>query len=261
MRIALSIAGTDPTGAAGLQLDLQVFRLHGVHGEGVVTAINVQDTAKVHQVLPAFPSVVLEQIRVLLADLPPDAIKLGMLASDDVVRSVGLGLATLGERRVPLVIDPVLFASDGTPLLERRAWGSLSELFRDALVTPNLVEAELLTGGDVSSEAGVEAAARKLVQDQGAGGALVKGGHREGPPDDLLALRDGGGVALRWLRGERIDVGPVRGTGRALSSAITARLALGEGIEEAVAGARDFLGEALRRAEARGRGARLLVFA
>jgi hydroxymethylpyrimidine/phosphomethylpyrimidine kinase len=123
MRIALSIAGSDPTGGAGLQTDLQVFRALGVHGAGVITAITVQDTSNVHEVLPVFPNVVLKQIRTLLADITPDAVKLGMLASDDVARMVELGLRDLGSSpadRPPIVIDPVLAASDGTPLLERR---------------------------------------------------------------------------------------------------------------------------------------------
>ena len=95
MRVALSIAGSDPTGGAGLQADLQVFRTLGVHGAGVVTALTVQDTEKVHEVLPAFPNVVLAQLRVLLRDVQPDAVKLGMLATDDVARSVELGLREL----------------------------------------------------------------------------------------------------------------------------------------------------------------------
>jgi len=109
MRIALSIAGSDPTGGAGLQADLQVFRAFGVHGAGVITALTVQDTAKVHQVLPAFPNVVLAQLRVLLRDLRPDAVKIGMLATDDVARNVELGLRELDGRpdgRPPLVIAP-----------------------------------------------------------------------------------------------------------------------------------------------------------
>ena len=97
MRVALSIAGSDPTGGAGLQADLQVFRALGVHGAGVVTALTVQDTQRVHQVLPAFPSVVLEQLRVLLRDVTPDAVKIGMLATDDVARNVELGLNDLGR--------------------------------------------------------------------------------------------------------------------------------------------------------------------
>lgn len=262
MRTALSIAGSDPTGGAGLQLDLQVFRAHGVHGMGVVTALTVQDTQKVHQVLPAFPSVVLDQLRVVLRDVAPDAVKLGMLASDDVARSVDLGLQELDPaRRTPLVLDPVLAASDGTPLLERRAWGTLQDLIgRATLVTPNLAEAEALSGCDVSTREGVEAAAAVFVSDLGAGAALVKGGHREGAPDDLLALRQGGSVSFHWLPGERIPGGAVHGTGCALASAAAARLACGDALPEAVDGARRFVAEGLRRAVALGRRARFLAF-
>ncbi len=264
MHTALAIAGSDPTGGAGLQLDLQVFRSLGVHGAGVVTALTVQDTVKVHQVLPAFPSVVLNQIRRLLEDFVPDAIKIGMLASDDVLRSVALGLETVearGEALPPIVIDPVLVASDGQPLLERRAWGSLECLIaRATLVTPNLPEAEALTGIDVSGDAGVEAAARFFLEQLGAGAALLKGGHRQGPPDDLLARTGPGGTTLEWLRGDRIDTGPVHGTGCALSSAIAAGLARGDDLSDAVALGRKFVATALRRAERVGRGAGLLGF-
>jgi hydroxymethylpyrimidine/phosphomethylpyrimidine kinase len=264
MRIALSIAGSDPTGGAGLQADLQVFRALGVHGAGVVTALTVQDTEKVHQVLPAFPNVVLAQLRVLLRDLRPHAIKLGMLASDDVARSVELGLRELDHptgERPPLVIDPVLAASDGTPLLERRGWGMLQDLIgRATLVTPNLAEAAALTGCDVSNDEGIEAAACAFVSNLGANAALVKGGHREGALRDLLAFREGGSVSLQWLEGERIDAGHVHGTGCALASAIAANLAQGETLLSAVEHARRFVSEAIRRSAALGRHARLLAF-
>jgi hydroxymethylpyrimidine kinase/phosphomethylpyrimidine kinase len=260
MRIALSIAGSDPSGGAGLQLDLQVFRALGVHGAGVVTALTIQDTRKVHRVLPAFPSVVMDQLRVLLADVVPHAIKLGMLASDDVLRAVALGLEAGAEPQPPRVIDPVLFASDGTPLLERRAWGGLVEGMRGAaLVTPNLPEAEALSGLDASSRRGAEQAARWFVAEAGAGAALVKGGHREGAPDDCLARRDGTGVAIEWLAGERIPGPPVHGTGCALSAAIAAGLARGDALAAAVARGRSFVREAIRRAESVGAG-RLLGF-
>jgi hydroxymethylpyrimidine/phosphomethylpyrimidine kinase len=264
MYVALSIAGSDPTGGAGLQADLQVFRTLGVHGAGVVSALTVQDTAKVHQVLPVFPSVVLEQIRTVLADLVPDAIKIGALASDDVVRNVDLGLNYLpadAAPRIPIVIDPVLAASDGTPLLERRAWGALQAMMsRATLVTPNLDEAAALTECDTSTEEGTQAAACVFVSEMGAGAALVKGGHREGPPRDLLAIRDGGSVSLRWLEGERIAGVKVHGTGCALASAITARLARGEALEAAVEYGRQFIVKALRNAGARGSRARLLAY-
>ncbi|HKJ24037.1 MAG TPA: bifunctional hydroxymethylpyrimidine kinase/phosphomethylpyrimidine kinase [Myxococcota bacterium] len=263
MKMALSIAGSDPTGGAGMQLDLQVFRALGLHGAGVPTALTVQDTNGVRQVLPCFPSVVLDQLRVLLADLRPDAVKIGMLASDDVVRSVALALSGLDET-IPWVIDPVLASSDGKPLLERRAWGTLAGLFpRAALVTPNRPEAALLTDVDTSSDAGTEEAAAVLLA-EGARAVLVKGGHRDGAPRDLLAVRDaGGGERFDWLEGERVVTGPVHGTGCALSSAIAAGLALGRSLEEAVAEARAFVAAAIARAAAeppRGAGAWLLRF-
>jgi hydroxymethylpyrimidine/phosphomethylpyrimidine kinase len=253
MKIALSIAGSDPTGGAGLQADLQVFRALGVHGMGVPTALTVQDTARVHEVLPVFPSVVLKQLRALLRSTKPDALKIGMLASDDVARNVELGLHELDPvRQTPIVIDPVLAASDGTPLLERRAYGTLQDLIgRAHLVTPNLHEAAALTGSDVSTREGVEAAAAQLVNGLGARAALVKGGHREGAPDDLLALREGGSASFHWLPGERIPGADVHGTGCALSSAITAHLARGAELRDAVESARRFVRDAIRKAQAR----------
>jgi hydroxymethylpyrimidine kinase/phosphomethylpyrimidine kinase len=253
----LTIAGSDPTGGAGLQADLQVFRSHDVHGGAVVTALTVQDGRKVHQVLPVFPSVVVSQLRALLQQLRPDAVKIGMLGSDDVARAVALGLRTLEAAPggpPPVVIDPVLFASDGTPLLERRGWPALLELCRGAaLVTPNLQEAEALTGCSTESAEGCEEAALALIAEHGATAALVKGGHRAGAPDDLLAWRADDDVVLRWLPGERTP-GDAHGTGCALSAAIAARLAFGEDLLAAVEGARAFVAEALRRAEERAPG-------
>lgn len=249
MRVALTIAGSDPSGAAGLQADLQVFRSLGVHGAGVLTALNVQDTGRVHRVLPAFPSVVLEQLRALLRDFTPHAVKIGQLASDDVARNVALGLAELpGE--VPIVVDPVLAASDGTSLLERRGWPALLALVaRATLVTPNLPEARALTGVDVSTREGVESAARRFVEEFGARAALVKGGHAAGPPHDLLAVRGPANeVEFTWLPGERIEGGGARGTGCALSAAAAAGLALGDDLERAVARAREWVAAGLRRA-------------
>lgn len=260
--IALTIAGSDPTGGAGLQQDLQVFRSLGVHGAAVVTALTIQDTRKVHRVLPAFPNVVLEQLRVLLRDVAPHAVKLGMLATDDVARMVELGLAEWKTPRTgtpALVIDPVLTASDGTALLERRAWTTLGRLFSGAaLVTPNLPEAGQLTGCDVSTAGGVEAAARTLVGDLGANAALVKGGHREGPPDDLLAERDAAGVTVTWLPGSRIEGASVHGTGCALAAAAAAGLAAGASLRDAVERARRFVADGYRNAFRAGQGARLL---
>ncbi len=257
----LTIAGSDPTGGAGLQADLQVLAAHGVHGSGVPTALTVQDSARVHRVLPVFPSVVLDQLRVLLADITPAAIKIGMLATDDVARNVQWGLASLSEE-VPIVIDPVLSSSDGTSLLERRAWPVLCELMQNCqLVTPNLIEAELLTDVQISRRADSERAARVFISEHGCRAVLIKGGHRAGPPDDLLAVHRDAGIEFTWFDGERIDAGPVHGTGCALASAITAGLALGRPLEEAVASARRFVASGLRNATQVGRASRFLGWA
>ncbi len=243
---ALSIAGSDPTGGAGLQLDLQVFAAHGVHGMAVPTALTAQSTKGVDRVLPVFPNVVADQLSSLLGDLRPGAIKLGMLATDDVLIAVAQQLEGLD---VPRVIDPVLHASDGTPLLERRAWDTLRLrlLPGAALITPNLEEARLLT-----DQSDPEAAARALLE-AGARAALVTGGHADAAPDDYLCTQDGG----QWLRGKRFP-GPIHGTGCALSAAITARLARGEALEPAVHAAKRFVARAIEHSVAPGAGQRLL---
>jgi hydroxymethylpyrimidine/phosphomethylpyrimidine kinase len=247
---ALSIAGSDPTGGAGLQLDLQVFALHGVHGMAVPTALTVQSTKGVQRTHPTFPSVVSEQLTCLLEDIRPDAIKVGMLATDDIAIRVA---ALLDGLEAPRVVDPVLRASDGSFLLERRAWGHLVErvIAGCALVTPNLEEARALT-----DETDPERGARVLLE-AGAGAVLVTGGDAEGSADDFLLTQDGG----EWLRGERVGGGPAHGTGCALSSAVAARLARGELLEDAVRGGRRFVREAIVGAAAIGKGQRLLRLA
>jgi len=259
MTHALTIAGSDPTGGAGLQADLQVFHALGVHGTGVITALTVQDSQKVHSVLPVFPNVILEQLRVLLSDLPPAAVKIGMLGTDDSARNVLLALGSL-DPLPPIVVDPVLRASDGTSLLERRAFGALRALFSLAkLVTPNLDEAQELSGEDPRTRKGAENAARKLLE-SGAEAILIKGGHRDGAPSDLLAMRERDGERFEWLEGKRIEVGRVHGTGCALSAAIAAYLARGETTADAVTLSREFIQRAIEHSLERGAGARFLVF-
>ena len=260
MKSALSIAGSDPTGGAGMQADLQTFALHGVRGAGIVSALTIQDSVRVHSVLPVFPSVVLDQIRTLLADATPDVIKIGMLATDDVARNVVLGLQSV-RGKVPIVIDPVLEASDGTPLLERRAWPALHELIRGChLVTPNLNEAERLSDIDCSRKKDCEKAADFFIHELGAGAVLLKGGHRSGSPDDLLALGGGSETRFIWLEGERIESAPVHGTGCALASSVAAGLAQGRPMEDAVQRARTFVREGISTSAQFGQGARFLGF-
>jgi hydroxymethylpyrimidine/phosphomethylpyrimidine kinase len=244
---ALTIAGSDPTGGAGIQMDLQVFALHGVHGMAVPTALTVQSSQRVHAVHPTFPSVFSDQLNIALEDTRPDAVKIGMLATADIVLRLGLILERVSA---PVVVDPILRASDGSLLLERRGWEDLVErvIAGCALVTPNRTEARELT-----DEEDPERAAHVLL-DAGAGAVLVKGGHAEGPPDDFLLTPEEG----TWLPGTRVEVGPVHGTGCALSAAIAARLARGEPLALAVRGAKVFLERALERSAAHHPGERRL---
>jgi hydroxymethylpyrimidine/phosphomethylpyrimidine kinase len=261
MQSALSIAGSDPTGGAGLQADLQVFQSLGVHGAAVPTALTIQDGLRIGQVLPVFPTALLEMLRTTLDAVRPAAIKIGMLGTDDAVRNTTLALARLED--VPVVIDPVLAASDGSPLLERRAHPALRNLaFGRALLTPNWPEAEALIGDALPRRRDGEAAAHQLLEDLELGAILLKGGHLEGNPDDFLVWRAGGPgqgeIHCEWLPGERLPGAPVHGTGCALSAAITAGLALGKDLFEAVVEARRFVHEAIEKAHTLPNGARIL---
>ena len=263
MLSALSIAGSDPTGGAGLQADLQVFRSFGVHGGAVPTALTIQDGLRIRQVLPVFPSALLDMLRVTLDALRPGAVKIGMLGTDDVVRNVLLALAPFPD--LPVVIDPVLAASDGSALLERRAYPALRDLaFGRTLLTPNWPEAEILIGEALPRRRDGEAAARSLLEDLQLEGVLLKGGHLDGDADDLLVIREGdrksGSIVSKWLPGERIPGDPVHGTGCALSAAIAAGLALGRPLEQSVVEARAFVRTAIAAASPLKNGARILGY-
>ena len=263
MQSVLSIAGSDPTGGAGLQADLQVFAAFGIHGGAVPTALTTQDGLRIRQVLPVFPSALLEMLRSTLDALRPAAIKIGMLGTDDATRNVLLALAPFAD--TPVVIDPVLAASDGSPLLERRAYPALRNLaFQRCLLTPNWHEAESLLETSLPRRRDGEAAARKLLEDLQLEGVLLKGGHLDGDADDLLVMREGnakdGKVTTEWLSGERLPGDPVHGTGCALSAAITASLAQGHSLRESVVRARAFVRKAIDAAESLPNGARILRF-
>jgi len=249
----LTIAGSDSGGGAGLQADLKTFAAHGVYGMSVVTAVTAQNTRGVLAVHEVPAGVVRAQLGAVLDDLGADAIKVGMLASGDTVEVVARGLAavTEGAARVPLVVDPVLVAKGGAPLLHEDAVERLRRelLPRATLVTPNLPEAERLTGMPVASAAERLAAARSLAALGCA--VLLKGGH------------DGGGELVDLLvDGERVErfVHPrqvtrhTHGTGCTLSAAIAARLARGEALAAAVAGAVDYVQRALAAAPGLGGG-------
>jgi hydroxymethylpyrimidine/phosphomethylpyrimidine kinase len=251
--VVLTIAGSDPSGGAGLQADLKTFAAHGVYGASVVTALTAQDTRGVRALLEVDPAFVAAQLDAVRDDLDVAAGKTGMLLRPDVIETVA---ARLRARPLPhLVVDPVMIATSGDPLIEPVAAARLRDLLLPlaTLVTPNLHEAAALTGRPVASQAQMRDAARALL-DLGARAALVKGGHLEGAPIDVLH----DGRALHELPGARVPGGPTHGTGCTLSAAIAARLARGEELVAAATAAKRWVARAIAGALPIGHGARPL---
>jgi hydroxymethylpyrimidine/phosphomethylpyrimidine kinase len=235
--VALSIAGSDSGGGAGIQADLKTFHAHGVFGTTAITAITAQNTLGVHGVHPIPAGMVRAQIDAVATDLPPAAFKTGMLATAELVRTVR---EAIDAHRLPgYVLDPVMVASSGDRLLDQEAERTVLEMLVPvaAVVTPNLHEAEILVGFPVGDEAAMERAAERLVE-AGAAAALVKGGHLEGP--ETVDLLFDGEAVHRWRR-PRLDTRNSHGTGCTLSAALAAGLALGLPVVEASGLALDFV--------------------
>ena len=249
--IALTIAGSDSGGGAGIQADLKTFHRHAVFGTSVVTAITAQNTRGVAAWSAVEPSLITAQLDAVAADLRPAAVKSGMLGDREVVRAVAEGLRRHGLR--PYVLDPVMVATSGDPLLTEDAVAAIAaELLPLAdLVTPNLDETAILVGRPVRDLPAMERAARALVEEQGAGAALVKGGHLDGPEAVDVLFADG---ELTVVRHPRIDTTSTHGTGCTLSAAIAARLARGEALRPAVLAALDFVHRAIAGAPGLGGG-------
>jgi hydroxymethylpyrimidine/phosphomethylpyrimidine kinase len=251
--VALSIAGSDPSGGAGLQADLKTFAAFDVYGAAVVTCATAQNTVGVRAVHALPPDFVALQIDTVFDDLRVVAAKTGMLVSATIVAAVAERLRLHPE--AALVVDPVMVATSGARLIDDDAIVALRELLLPlaALVTPNLHEAAVLAGRrDVSTDARRREAAR-AIRDLGPA-VLVKGGHAVGSATDLL-LDEGGFLELQ---AERIEGGPTHGSGCTLSAAVVAGLAAGRSLRAAIAEAKAYVHEAIRRAPAIGRGARPL---
>ena len=238
----LSIAGSDSGGGAGIQADLKTFAALGCYGMTAITALTAQNTLGVRSIHAVPLEHLADQIDAVAEDIGVDAVKIGMLHSADTVRTVSAALKRHDLQRV--VLDPVMVATSGAKLIDDAAIAVLVyELFPlAAVVTPNLDEAALLVGRPLHDEAGMELAARQLLE-RGANAVLLKGGHLAGDTvSDLLVTRGG---APQWLRAPRIPTPNTHGTGCTLSSAIASHLALGADLGEAVARARDFIRGAL----------------
>lgn len=238
--VALSIAGSDPSGGAGIQADLKVFHQFGVYGEAVITLVTVQNTRGVQRVECLAGDVVADQIRAVIDDIPPAAAKTGALGNRAIIEAVAELAATFP---FPLVVDPVLVSKNGSALLEPDAVDALKALLlpHAFLLTPNLDEAAVLTGLEVRDIAGMREAARKLAA-MGPRAVLIKGGHLHGDAIDVLFH---GGEWLE-LSAPRIDSRHTHGTGCTFSAAITACLALGCDLAAAIRRAKHYITEALR---------------
>jgi hydroxymethylpyrimidine/phosphomethylpyrimidine kinase len=250
MRIALTIAGSDSGGGAGIQADLKTFQRFGVFGTSVITAITAQNTLGVRAWEAVSIELITAQLEAVVTDLRPHAVKTGMLADAGVVEAVADGIR--GHALAPYVLDPVMVATSGDPLLSADAVGAIRDQLVPLarLVTPNLDEAALMLGEPVTDVASMEHAARALV-DAGADAALVKGGHLTGPQvTDLLF----DGSAVRAFSHPRIDTTSTHGTGCTLSSAIAAHLALGLPLDQAVERSLRFVHRAIARAPGLGAG-------
>ncbi len=248
--VALSIAGSDPSGGAGLQADLKTFHQFGVYGEAVVTLITVQNSRSLERVEVLAAGLVMEQIHAVITDIPPRAAKTGALGSQAVMEAVAEAAAGFA---FPLVVDPVMISTHGARLLDQAAQDAFARklLPRAFLLTPNLDEASVLTGIRVTDLASMTRAAEKLIE-MGAANVLVKGGHLEGDAVDVLVTREG---QRHLFPAPRIATRHTHGTGCTYSAAITAGLAKGQPLREAIETAKAFVTAAIRTNPGLGSGA------
>ncbi len=246
--VALTIAGSDPSGGAGIQADLKTFHQFGVYGEAAITLLTVQNTESVSRIESVSAQLVIEQIEAVVRDIPPAAAKIGALGTAEVVEAVS---HVAMNASFPLVLDPVMISKHGARLLSAAGEQILVRklLPRALLVTPNIPEAEALTGFTIdSSDAMLEAARRILAL--GCPNVLIKGGHASGPANDLLVSRD----LTITLPGTRIQTRHTHGTGCTYSAAITASLALRLALPDAVRRAKAFIQQAIETAPGLGCG-------
>lgn len=245
----LSIAGSDSSGGAGIQADIKTIAAHGMFAMTAVTAVTVQNTTGVTGVVDIPPETVAAQIDAVFDDIPPDAVKIGMLSNKEIVSAIA---GTLAERRPShIVLDPVMVATSGSALA---AGGSVGAMVRELfplseMITPNIPEAEYLAGMQIVGISDMERAADKIGEIFD-GWILIKGGHMTETADDLLARRD----KKIWIRGRRVANPNTHGTGCTLSSAIACGLAAGHDAETAVRRAKAYVTGALEAMLDLGRG-------
>ena len=245
IRCALTIAGSDPSGGAGIQADLKTFHQFGVYGEAAITLLTVQNTRRVSRVELVDPALVAEQIRAVLEDIPPSAIKTGALGSAEIIAAVAETLRSTAPT-TPLVLDPVMISKHGSPLIAAEAVDALRRqlLPMAALVTPNLPEAEALCGFPVRMLEQACSAARHILTTLGPRAVLVKGGHLADTATDVLITADDPSHQ-HLFAAARVATPHTHGTGCTYSAAIAAGLAQGKPLPIAVGEAKQFIARAI----------------
>lgn len=237
---ALTIAGSDSSGGAGIQADLKTMALNGVFAMSAITAMTAQNTRGVTAIEEASPEFLKKELDAVFTDIYPDAVKIGMVASSDLIEVIGEKLKEYKAKNI--VIDPVMVATSGAKLLKDDAIETLKNtLFPLAdVLTPNIPEAEILVGWEIKSPEDMEKAAKEITEKYQAA-TLLKGGHYINDANDFLYGKGKG----RWFYGQRIDTANTHGTGCTLSSAIASNLAKGFDMERSVKMAKDYISKAL----------------
>ena len=241
MKCVLTIAGSDCSGGAGIQADIKTMQANGVYAMSAVTALTAQNTTGVYGIMESSPEFLESQLHCIFTDIFPDAVKIGMVSSAPLIRVIGDSLTKWKASNI--VVDPVMVSTSGSRLLTEDAQAALMErlLPLASVITPNIPEAEMLTGMSITGEEQMEEAARRLGE-MYPGAVLIKGGHQVSDANDLLYDRG----RLVWIRGERIDNPNTHGTGCTLSSAIASNLARGFSMEESIRRAKAYISGALR---------------
>jgi hydroxymethylpyrimidine/phosphomethylpyrimidine kinase len=240
MNTALTIAGSDSSGGAGIQADIKTMTANGVYAMSAITALTAQNTTGVTGIMEVAPDFLALQLEAVFTDIYPDAVKTGMVSSGELIRTIAEKLKEFDAKNI--VVDPVMVATSGAKLISDDAIEVLkSELLPlAAVITPNIPEAEVLSGMTISNEEDMIAAAKAVYEQYGCS-VLCKGGHQINDANDLL-YREGGYV---WFKGKRIDNPNTHGTGCTLSSAIASNLAKGQALDEAVEQAKKYISGAL----------------
>lgn len=240
MNTALTIAGSDSSGGAGIQADIKTMMANGVYAMSAITALTAQNTTGVTGIMEVTPEFLSLQLEAIFTDIYPDAIKTGMVSSSELIKTIAATLKKYEAKRI--VVDPVMVATSGSKLISDEAIDTLKKelLPLATVITPNIPETEVLSEMTIKTEEDMVEAAKKIYEEFGCN-VLCKGGHQVNDANDLLYTADG----PVWFKGKRIDNPNTHGTGCTLSSAIASNLAKGEDLETAVKNAKDYISGAL----------------